>query len=290
MIILDTISFNISTISRGKGRSAVQMAAYCARTKLHSEYTGKTYDSSHKEDLVYHKIFLPRNAPSRFHNQAILWNEVEKVEKNRNARLARALIISLPKEIKRNEQLQMIAEYVSEYFVSKGMCADVAIHDKKDNNPHAHILLTTRSLDKDGKWMSKQHRNYIRDDNGEKIIDEKTNKPKLGKSIKTNDWDNKENTEIWRKGWADICNEYFKKLHIYRKVTHMSYARQGINIEPTKHLGARAKALEDRGIHTDRGNENRAIAERNRRRKQRIRDEINREYSIDRDNDYDIDR
>lgn len=287
---MDTISFNISIISRGKGRSAVQIAAYNSRTKLHSKYTGKTYDSSHKKDLVFHKIYLPDNAPLDFLIQEILWNEVEKVEKNRNARLARVLIISLPKEIERNEQLQMIEQYVSEYFVSKGMCADVAVHDKKDNNPHAHILLTTRSLDQDGKWMSKQHRNYIRDDNGEKIIDEKTNKPKLGKSIKTNDWDNKENAEIWRKGWSDICNEYFEKLHIPRKVTHMSYARQGINLEPTKHLGAVAKALEDKGIYTDRGNENRAIAERNRRRKQRIRDEINREYSIERECDYDRDR
>ena len=37
------------------------------------------------------------------------------------------------------------------FFVSKGMIADFAIHDKGDGNPHAHILLTMRAMDETGR-------------------------------------------------------------------------------------------------------------------------------------------
>ena len=49
-------------------------------------------------------------------------------------------------------------------FVSAGMCADIAIHDKKDGNPHAHILLTMRPIEQDGTWGAKSKKEYILDE------------------------------------------------------------------------------------------------------------------------------
>lgn len=265
----EVISYHVEIISRGNGRSAVQMAAYCSRSRIYSDYTGKTYDYTDRQDLVYHSIMLPNTAPSAFHDSEVLWNSVEEKEKARNARLARAVTIALPKEFDHNSQVEMVRQYVQEYFVQHGMCADISIHDKGEGNPHSHILLTTRSLDCNGEWMCKQRRNYIFDENGNRVRDPVSHQYKLGKSIKTNNWDEPERIEEWRKGWAETCQIWFRQYGIPKEITHLSYARQGIDREPTIHLGARVKALESRGFLTDRGNKNRDIIEQNRLRNER---------------------
>jgi len=263
---MEVISFHMGIISRRAGRSAVQMAAYCSRDRLYDDYTGRTYDYTNRHDLVYHGVMLPDSAPDAFHNSEILWNSVEEAEKCRNSRLARVLIIALPKELNHEAHIKMIHQYAQQFFVQNGMCADISIHDKGDGNPHAHILLTTRSLNHDGEWMCKQRRNYLLDDNGNRLRDPVTRQYKLGKSIKTNDWDDPERIEEWRKGWAETCQSWFKKCGITKEITHKSYARQGIDREPSKHLGAKVKVLEERGLSTDRGRINHDIAERNHER------------------------
>lgn len=44
------------------------------------------------------------------------------------------------------------------------MCADIALHDKNDGNPHAHILLTMRPLNEDTTWGAKSKKEYILDE------------------------------------------------------------------------------------------------------------------------------
>ncbi len=260
---MEVISLHIDIISRRHGRSAIQMAAYCSRDKLYSDYTGKSYDYTDRQDLVYHEVMLPDSAPDTFHNSEVLWNSVEKIEKAKNARLARTIIIALPKELNHESHIKMVRQYAKEFFVQQGMCADISIHDKGDGNPHAHMLLTTRSINRDGEWMCKQRRNYLLDKNGNKLRDPITQQYKLGKSIKTNNWDSPERIEEWRKGWAEICQSWFKQYGISKEITHKSYARQGVDREPTIHLGAKVKALEKRGLTTDRGKKNRDIVARN---------------------------
>lgn len=260
---MDVISLHVDIISRRTGKSAIQMAAYCSRDKLYSDYTGKSYDYTNRHDLVYHEVMLPDSAPDTFHNSEILWNSVEKIEKSKNARLARTIIIALPKELNHESHIKMVHQYAKEFFVQHGMCADISIHDKGEGNPHAHMLLTTRSINRDGEWMCKQRKNYLLDKNGNRLRDPVTQQYKLGKSIKTNDWDSPERIEEWRKGWAEICRSYFKQYGISKEITHISYARQGIDREPTIHLGAKVKALEERGLTTDRGKKNRDIVARN---------------------------
>lgn len=265
----EVISYHVDIISRGNGRSAIQKAAYCSRSRIYSEYTGRVYDYTDRHDLVYHTIMLPDSAPDAFHDSEVLWNSVEQKEKAKNARLARDITIALPNEFVHKTHIKMVRQYVQKFFVQHGMCADVSIHDKGDGNPHAHILLTTRSLDRNGEWMGKQRRNYILDQNGNRVRDPVSRQYKLGRSIKTNNWDEPERIEEWRKGWAETCQIWFRQCGIPREITHVSYARQGIDREPTIHLGARVKALEQRGLHTDRGNKNREIIERNRLRNER---------------------
>ena len=184
------IIYHVGILSRGKGRCSVQMAAYCGRTKYVCKSTNKTYNHIGDNDLVFHKVLLPPNAPPEYFESEVLWNAVEEIERNKNARVARTVVIGIPNVIKdTSDWVALICDYANEYYVKSGMIADVYIHEKDEeyDNPHAHILLTTRSIDSDGKWMYKERRNYLCDDLGNRLVDPKTHKPRLGKSIKANE-------------------------------------------------------------------------------------------------------
>ena len=141
---------SIKIISRGKGKSVVAAAAYRAGEKIKSAYDGIEHDYTRKGGVVHTEILLPDHAPSEYANRATLWSAVEKSETAKNAQLAREIEIALPVELSREQGITLVREYVNRNFVEKGMCADVAIHDKNDGNPHAHILLTMRPIEPDG--------------------------------------------------------------------------------------------------------------------------------------------
>jgi len=111
---------------------------------------------------------LPKNAPDAYRDRATLWNSVEKTETQWNAQLTRRVIMALPIEVPKEQYPEMVSEYCQRYFVNEGMCCDFAIHDedKEPRNPHAHILLTLRSLDEHGKWLPKCRKVYDLDGNG----------------------------------------------------------------------------------------------------------------------------
>jgi len=251
----------IKIISRGKGKSAVAASAYRSGEKIKNEYDGILHDFTRKGGIAHTEILLPQNAPQEFSDRGILWNSVEKIEKSKNSQLAREIEVALPKELDREKQINLVREYVKENFVKVGMCADIAIHDKNDGNPHCHILLTMRPLNEDTTWGAKSKKEYILDENGEKV------KLKNGnyktRKINTTDWNEQYKAEEWRKAWADITNKYLEENSIQDKVDHRSYQRQGIEQIPTIHLGVSATQMEKKGIATDRGNINREIKHHN---------------------------
>lgn len=251
----------IKIISRGKGKSAVAASAYRSGEKIKNEYDGIVHDFTRKGGIAHTEILLPQNSPQAFLDRGTLWNSVEKIEKSKNSQLAREIEIALPKELNREKQIELVREYVKENFVNVGMCADIALHDKNDGNPHAHILLTMRPFNEDKTWGAKSKKEYILDENGEKV------KLKNGnyktKKINTVDWNEQEKAEEWRKAWADITNKYLEENNIQEKVDHRSFQRQGIKQIPTIHLGVSASQMEKKGITTDRGNINREIKHQN---------------------------
>ena len=252
---------SIKIISRGKGKSAVAASAYRSGEKIKNEYDGVVHDFTRKGGIAHTEILLPQNAPQEFANRSVLWNSVEKIEKSKNSQLAREIEIALPKKLDREKQIELVREYVKENFVKVGMCADIALHDKNDGNPHAHILLTMRPLNEDTTWGAKSKKEYIFDENGEKV------KLKNGnyktRKINTVDWNEQDKAEHWRKAWADITNKYLEENSIQDKGDHRSYQRQGIEQIPTIHLGVSATQMEKKGITTDRGNINREIKHQN---------------------------
>jgi mobA/mobL family protein len=260
----ETFHFNISMISRGKSKSAVASAAYISCEKIKNEWDGVTHDYHNKKGLLHSEIFLLENIPKEFQNRSFLWNSVELNEKASNAQLARNFIIALPKELSFEENKKLITEFIQENFVSKGMIADLAIHNESNegnNNIHAHIMTTLRPINEKGQWQAKSKKEYILDDEGNKILN-KNGKPKTRK-VELTDWNNKGNAEKWRESFAEICNIYLERNNLEKRVDHRSFERQGIEEIPTIHLGASASALERKGIETDKGNINREIKKHN---------------------------
>lgn len=204
----------VNIISRGKGRSAVAAAAYRSGETIRNNYDGVLHDYTRKSGVIYTQILLPKNAPSRFADRGTLWNEVEAGER-KNGRLAREVVLALPREFGQEEQKAAVAEYC-QTFTGMGMIADYAIHDKGDGNPHAHIMLTDRPLTADG-FAKKKNR----------------------------DWNKEELVEEWRAAWAEICN---KRLPQQEKIDHRSYERRGYKgFSAYVHEGVAARQIEQRG-------------------------------------------
>ena len=150
-------------VSRGAGRSAVAAAAYLSCSRMLNEYDGVQHDYTRKQGLGWRQVFLPATAPAEWQNRETLWNAVEETENAKDSRLAREFVAALPIELSREEQIQLLQDFIKEQFVADGMCADAAIHDPypPGHNPHAHIPLTVRPLDEKGKWQYKTEKEYL---------------------------------------------------------------------------------------------------------------------------------
>ncbi|MBL7576117.1 MobA/MobL family protein [Peptoniphilus asaccharolyticus DSM 20463] len=252
---------HVDIVTRSKGASVIAKAAYNARDKLNDEHYGKVHDYSKKEDLVFSKIFLPEHIPKEFSDREYLWNSVEKIEKSKNSQLARNLLFTLPRELNEEDRIKLISEFIEENFTSKGMIADCNIHNPlaSDNGeqPHAHILLTLREIDEHGKWKPKCRKEYILDENGEKI------KLKSGnyksRKVNLNDWNEPDKAKEWRENFSKKANEYLEKNGIDKRIDPRTFEEQGREELPQVHLGTASYQMEKKGIATGRGNHNRKI-------------------------------
>ena len=148
-------------VSRSAGRSAVAASAYLSCSRMLNDYDGVQHDYTRKQGLAWQAVFLPPMAPPEWQDREKLWNTVEEAEKTKDSRLAREFVAALPIELSRQQQIELLQEFIREQFVDEGMCADVAIHDTDGHNPHAHILLTVRPLDEHGKWQYKTEKEYL---------------------------------------------------------------------------------------------------------------------------------
>ena len=291
-------------VSRGAGRSAVAAAAYLSCSRMLNEYDGVQHDYTRKQGLGWRQVFLPATAPAEWQDRETLWNAVEETETAKDSRLAREFVAALPIELSREEQIQLLQDFIKEQFVADGMCADAAIHDPypPGHNPHAHILLTVRPLDEKGKWQYKTEKEYLcvkdgeergftaaefkqaQADGWEKQYQYKVGKKKVymapsaaqaqdyervskyPKSTKygrqnpiTERWNSDEQLVLWRAAWADVENRHLERTGHEERIDHRSHAERGLLERPTVHEGVVARAMEKKGIISDRCELNRQI-------------------------------
>ncbi|AOR64260.1 MobQ family relaxase [Pectobacterium wasabiae] len=191
------LSFKI--LKRSEGKSSLYLAAYNSRTRLKDERTGLIFNyEKKKEDLMHSDILLPPNAPESFKNRSVLFNAIESIEARRDSQLVRYFIVALPRELTLTQNKELITNYINKNFIKKGMCADLAIHNDKDNNnPHAHVMLTMREVNEAGFLPTKNR-----------------------------DWNDKKNVEIWRRSWSVLVNKKLRENNKNEYVSNLSFLRQ----------------------------------------------------------------
>jgi hypothetical protein len=224
---------DVSIISRGKGQCATAAAAYRAGQRIHDERTGLTFDYTRRRSEIETEIHAPAGSPAWVQDRQRLWNGVERAERRGDAQLSRELKVAIPIELDRDQGRQLVRTYVQEQFVARGMVADVAFHWEA-KNPHAHIMLTMRAMTPEG-LASKKNR----------------------------EWNTPELLQQWREQWAVQANRSLERAGQEQRIDHRSYAEQGLELLPQVHLGPDASALERRGIQTEKGDQNRLVAEHN---------------------------
>ena len=212
--------------------------------------------------MIYTEIFLPPHAPREYAARETLWNAVEKAEKGKKAQLAYSFDISFQNEFTQEENIALARQFLAEHFVSRGMVVDFSVHEPEReeggiNNPHFHFLCPIRPIEQNGKWGLKQKREYALDENGNRIPDGKGDY--VFNAASTTDWGSAETLEFWREQWAVMCNAKFEEKGLDVRIDHRSYERQGIELLPTVHEGPTVRAMEKKGINTEKGEFNRWI-------------------------------
>ena len=258
--------FHVTQIKRSAGQSAIASAAYRSGEKLHSEYYGEDSDYTKKGGVICSEILMPSHAPPSFSDRETLWNAVEKVERGKNAQLAYSFDIALQNEFSMEENIELARRFLLEQFVSRGMVVDFAVHspDKEDGgiqNPHFHVMCPIRPILPNGKWGNKQRREYLLDEDGNRIRDEAGND--MFNAVPTTEWGKPETLEFWREQWAQLCNARFAEKGLDCRIDHRSFERQGVEQIPTRHEGPTVRAMEAKRIRTDKGDLNRWIRKTN---------------------------
>jgi len=216
---------SVKTISRARGQSAVHSAAYRRGISLRDERTGitKTYTQKGKTNVLSSHMCLPPGADPRLKNPGFLWNQAEKAERRKDAKVAREIEFALPAELSDSDN-EKLARALGQHIANTySVAADVCIHrpGKGDNrNKHVHIMTTTRAVADSASYKASQK---IR------ILDSpKTSGPEIEKI---------------RQKAADLTNQFLNNAGIKASVDNKSYKRRGIKKTPGKHLGPAAAAI-----------------------------------------------
>ncbi|MCC7049827.1 MAG: Ti-type conjugative transfer relaxase TraA [Alphaproteobacteria bacterium] len=229
---------HVKVIGRKAGSSVVASAAYRSASRLRDDRRERSHDFSTKRGVVHSEVMLPDGAPEDWSDRERLWNDVEAFEVRKDAQLAREVEFALPREMTQAQGIELARDFVQAEFVDQGMIADLNVHwDMAEDGtpkPHAHVMLTMRSVDENG----------------------------FGQKVR--DWNRTEMVERWRERWAELANERLAELDIDARIDHRSLEAQGIALEPQSQVGAPAQRIEGEGIEVaDRAEMHREIARNN---------------------------
>lgn len=240
--IMAIYHFSVKNISRSDGRSVVACAAYRSGENLIDDRQGKEQDYTRKLGVEFKKIYAPEHTDPTLLERNQLWNTVEKTETRKNSQLAREFEIAFPCELDQNHRESMLNDFCQRIIQRHNVIVDAAIHaphtasGSNERNYHAHILLTTRSVNQNGQ------------------LDKKTRE--------FNDYGRQE-VEYWREEFADLCNHYLELVGSFERVDHRSNKARGLDLEATQHEGPKATQLRRQGIFTEISIKNDEIRMRN---------------------------
>jgi Ti-type conjugative transfer relaxase TraA len=237
MAIMAIYHFSSKVISRSVGSSACAAAAYRSAERLHDNRLDRDHDFTNKPGVVHSEVITPDNCPEQFADREILWNAVEAKEARKDAQLAREVEFALPRELNQEQGIELARDFVKSEFTSRGMIADLNVHWDIGADgfakPHAHVMLTMRSVDENG-FGAKQR-----------------------------GWNSSELLQTWRERWAEHVNERLAEHDIDTRIDHRSLEDQGIDLEPQSKIGPAASRMAGQGLESERVDDHLDIAYRN---------------------------
>ncbi|RYY23403.1 MAG: Ti-type conjugative transfer relaxase TraA [Sphingomonadales bacterium] len=229
--------FSAKVISRASGSSALASAAYRSASRLHDQRLDRHHDFSNKAGVVHSEVMLPEGAPDRLSDRERLWNDVEAAELRKDAQLAREIEFAIPREMTKEQGIELARDFVRDEFVDRGMIADLNVHwdigADGQPKPHAHVMLTMREVGEDGFGQ------------------------------KNRDWNRTDLLEKWRERWSEQVNDRLAQLDIDARIDHRSLEAQGIDLEPQHKIGPAASRMAANGLESERLTEHLEIARAN---------------------------
>jgi ATP-dependent exoDNAse (exonuclease V) alpha subunit len=217
-------------------RSALAAAAYRSGERLWDAIQERWFE--YQNAVVHKEILAPEGAPPWVFDRQTLWNVVEGCEKRVDAQLAREVEITLPRELSREQQIDLVRSFVRDHFVSEGMTADYAIHEPTaadgQKQPHAHIMLTMRRLDSASPtgFSAKKERDWNeREDVAQAVSEARklfndTNLPEHKAALQAAEA--QRNVQVWRKAWQDSANRALEQAGSAARIDHRTLEAQGI--------------------------------------------------------------
>lgn len=217
---------NHSMLSRSKGRSAVENAAYITgETLFESRRNLKANYKDRKNSIVSSKTLAPEHAPAEFHNTGV-WDLLETFEDEyryrhyktdatrdtyiNSAQTAQTIVAALPKELSIDVACELIIQFALDRFVSRGLVVTVVVRDD-ESNPHAHLQVSRRAVNEKGAFEMAKDRDIA------------TRKSLLET----------------RKLWADLTNHYLEREGFDARVTEKSFAELRLPRTPSRKIGWR---------------------------------------------------
>src|SRR5216684_4244983 len=209
--------FSVRIVSRGKGQSAVAVAARRAAERLYDRRCGLHVRPDGGNRPTFSAIMLPADAPAWMSEREELWNAVEAAEKRLDAQLAREVELALPIELENEQAISLAREFVQQEFIQRGMIADLNIY-LGGHNPYANAMLTLREVTAEGF------------------------------GCKVREWNQAGLLREWREHWAALANEYLGRAGHEVRIDHRRKRDQAEAV----HLGKAASAMQRRGLAHER--------------------------------------
>lgn len=239
------------TISRSQGRSAVAAAAYRSASVLTDDRTGLVHDYTRKGGVVHAEVIAPFADPV---SRSEVWNKAETAEKRKNSRTAREWVVALPDELTSDERVAVAVGFARQLVDKFGVVADVCVHqpdtEGDQRNHHAHILLTTRKAEMQ---------------NGQLVMGAKSDMELSDTQRKAKDLcKSADEVKALRQLWETTANTALAKAGQSARIDSRSLKEQGVEREPTKHIGVVAMDMHRKGKASERITQHQAVQEHNR--------------------------
>lgn len=237
---IKTFNLRQSVLTNGakagqKSNSRRVQATLSGTAKRHSRYITRPEALEPLEPLTREYDLLadmpepPENTITNMgDNPEQMWDKLQKLETRQGARIQYRIIVDLPHELSPTQRQNVLKHYCRANFEALGLPYQAAIHTPPkggdERNFHAHIIYSDRPLTENGFAKNKS------------------------REVNARNWLFK-----LRGSWAAACNHELRDAGSNTRMTASSYARLGVNKQPSQHLGQKQTYLERKGIETRQG-------------------------------------